>query len=527
MQTNNNHFDNYNLDLYYSDINNNGIEDTWNNICNYILTNDDSIISNEIFCLDNLGELYEIGLEVSNKNLKKSRGKYFTPADVANLMSEFLIHYYFNLSDYEKIEYNICDVACGTGNLILAVLKNIGEVEVINLLTNNKIYLYDNDKIALKICETIILTKYKKYKNSIKLNIICNDFLDRKINLPNNSLVISNPPYAKIDNIPTNWKQTSIMLESMDLYVAFMEKIISQSKYSVIISPFSFISGSKFKKLRNLLNNYTGKIFSFDNVPGNIFNGRKKGIFNSNYTNSVRAAISIISSENSKGVQISPLIRFKNTEREQLLNVFTLNKFLPNTFQKINKQNENFYKCFKELEFIFNVLKNKTNNFEYNLNTLLTEKTDSKYKLFIPNTCRYYTVASFKQLNRQGQYILNFKDENSLNFAFCLINSSFAYWHWRLYDGAINYPLNLLLKLPSIYHLLTSNDIMFFNQMAEKMNKLVDNFVVQKNNIGTQENIKFPQYFRTTINEKILNILNISPSNANLFDVIHSNYAFI
>ena len=37
MQTNNNHFDNYNLDLYYSDINNNGIEDTWNNICNYIL----------------------------------------------------------------------------------------------------------------------------------------------------------------------------------------------------------------------------------------------------------------------------------------------------------------------------------------------------------------------------------------------------------------------------------------------------------------------------------------------------------
>ena len=63
--------------------------------------------------------------------------------------------------------------------------------------------------------------------------------------------------------------------------------------------------------------------------------------------------------------------------------------------------------------------------------------------------------------------------------------------------------------------------------MAEKMNKLVDNFVVQKNNIGKQENIKFPHYFRTTINEKILNILNISPSNANLFDVIHSNYAFI
>lgn len=70
MQTNNNHFDNYNLDLYYSDINNNGIEDTWNNICNYILTNDDSIISNEIFCLDNLGELYEIGFYLKLKIIK-------------------------------------------------------------------------------------------------------------------------------------------------------------------------------------------------------------------------------------------------------------------------------------------------------------------------------------------------------------------------------------------------------------------------------------------------------------------------
>ena len=70
MQTNNNYFDNYNLDLYYSDINNNGIEDTWSNICNYILNNDDSIISNEILSLDNLGELYEIGFYLKLKIIK-------------------------------------------------------------------------------------------------------------------------------------------------------------------------------------------------------------------------------------------------------------------------------------------------------------------------------------------------------------------------------------------------------------------------------------------------------------------------
>ena len=63
-----------------------------------------------------------------------------------------------------------------------------------------------------------------------------------------------------------------------------------------------------------------GFIVSFDNVPGNIFCGRKHGIFNTNTANSVRASITVLKKDDAlKGFKVSPLIRFKNEEREKLL----------------------------------------------------------------------------------------------------------------------------------------------------------------------------------------------------------------
>lgn len=54
----------------------------------------------------------------------------------------------------------------------------------------------------------------------------------------------------------------------------FMEKIIQQSVSSVIITPYSFIGGTKYYALRKTMNHYHGFIVVFDNVPGNIFKGK-------------------------------------------------------------------------------------------------------------------------------------------------------------------------------------------------------------------------------------------------------------
>ena len=95
----------------------------------------------------NFGEMYEIGLAVQDKIQKKNNGQYYTPEDVALIMSQW-----FDSLDGE----NICDVACGTGKLILTYLDFIGKEKTEKFLKRGKLYLYDFDATSLKISKTAI-----------------------------------------------------------------------------------------------------------------------------------------------------------------------------------------------------------------------------------------------------------------------------------------------------------------------------------------------------------------------------------
>lgn len=501
----------YNLNKYTDDIEQFGIKTTWDYICDYVLSNDNVV---EFLNVSNFGELYEIALAIQDKQQKKENGKYYTPEDVALVMAGWL-------KDLDA--YNICDVACGTGKLILTYLDLIGIDETIKLLNEGRIYLYDLDEIALTICKTAILIRYgKQYSKNIHA-IHC-DFLNKDIHLPSNCKVISNPPYAGISAIPFNWDRTKIQLETKELYTSFMEKIILESDKSVIITPYSFIGGNKFYSLRLLMNDYSGFVVSFDNVPGNIFCGRKHGIFNTNTSNSVRAAITVVNNTNhNKGFRLSPLIRFKNEEREKLLNCGLLESTISSNYQVVDKKNKSFAKCQKELEEVYDAWISKS---EKSLKDYISLKSQY-YKIFVPNTCRYFTTASSYELKRTGMMRLNFDDEDVFNFIYCLINSSFAYWWWRIFDGGITYPIGLLYKLPIFINLLNDEDKTFFKKMTQSMVKLEKECIVTKLNAGIlQENIKFPPNYRNQINERLLKILGIDNSNLINFDVVHKNSFF-
>ena len=79
--------------------------------------------------------------------------------------------------------------------------------------------------------------------------------------MPENCKVISNPPYADIADYGYNWNISEVLTNTKEYYAAFMEKIVSQSKGSVIITPYSFIGGTKFYSLRKILNNYNRWLF--------------------------------------------------------------------------------------------------------------------------------------------------------------------------------------------------------------------------------------------------------------------------
>lgn len=499
----------YLINDYIKDIDKKGLKKTWHTILSKTMAKE---FDTELFNIDNYGELYEIGLEHENKIDKKEMGKYYTPKDVALVMSRWL----------EPLEgENICDVGCGVGNLILSYLEVIGKEKAYNLINNGNLYLYDMDDIALEICRYSIAMKYgKELLKRIKVKHC--DFLSQKIRLPKESKVISNPPYYKITNFSDDWKITKVIIDSKELYSAFIEKIIKQSKSSVIITPYSFIGSGKFYSLRQIMNNYNGFVVSFDNVPGNIFNGRKYGIFNSNKGNSVRAAITVVENKKDvKGFRFTPLIRFKTEERSRMLKNDYLYSLLNDRYQIITSKKRNYYKCHKDL---LKVLDSWESLSEQKMGNII----DSKYgkEIYVPTTCRYFTVGSKKELIRDGKRIIHIPDDEKYNYVYCMLNSTFAYWYWRLYDGGINCPLTIINSIPIFYDKLTKFQKEEINKIAEEMQENENKYLVYKMNAGkSQENIKFPIEYRNRINKVFFDALGIK-KDISIFNKVHSSSLF-
>lgn len=500
-------FSDYNMEQYKTDVLNQGLKQTWSAINRYVLNCE---AENKFLSIDDFSELYEIGLAVCDKQSKKKCGRYYTPTDVAKVMAKWL--------ESQKGD-NVCDVGCGTGKLILAYFETIGREKTIRLIKSGKLYLYDTDAVALDICVTSVLVKYGKDLAPFihKTNY---DFLSDKAVLPSNCKVISNPPYAPISRISDEWSLTRVVSDTKELYAAFMDKILRESLGSVIITPYSFIGGNKFYSLRKELNDYNGFIVSFDNVPGNIFCGKKHGVFNTNTANSVRAAITVVENKpNINGFRLSPLIRFKSEERENLLNTNTLESFVGDEYQIVSNNNPMFCKCAENMLAIWQSWKDKSNKtlFDY------VDKY-GQFVLSMPNTCRYYTVAAKGTMNRCGQFVLNFGNEDVFNFVYCLINSSFAYWYWRMFDGGVTFQKSLLLDMPVFYDLLTENDKTFFKSVAGEMINEASKYIVTKKNCGIQENIRYPKKYRDRINKRILEILRVD-ADERIFDSVHANTA--
>lgn len=438
-----------------------------------------------------IAEEYEEYLAKSNKYDKKKNGQYYTPQDVSIWMAE-------KFCDIWKDQL-IIDPCCGCGNLIVEVIKKLKlsweEVK-------QKVILFDIDETALFISKAVIAKQYdvKDFVEIDQIKSYNKDFLlFIKDNSFPNSLVIANPPYGKCDS--SLYKEFYQTANLKNWYPLFLEAFAKYSDGFVAIVPQSFLGSGKYKILRNILSKKKeGNIWAFDNVPSNIFTGKKKGIFNTNTSNSVRAAI-IQSINGDSGFKISPLIRWKSEERDRLFSY--ANKQLSNLYWsgqqswgKIPVFLENFYNKYMEK----NTLK---------VQSLISN--NGEYLLYIPTTPRYFTSASCKKLNRSQQIELRFETKKDRDAVYLLLISSFAYAWWRFFDGEITLTKTMILNMPVPQSALDNYEI------AQSIQEKEDQYVVYKMNAGKKnENIKFPE-------EIVLSLDNILFEDGALLIQLHKN----
>lgn len=495
-----------------------GIETTWRRILathvnsrghlRYILKSnefkniypyDRDLIEN--LSIGEIGVLYEYSVSFSNVDSRKSNGQFFTPDDVALYMAKKARTF------GQGIWMDPCS---GIGNLswhLVAVQENPEDFLMDHLI------LMDIDKLALLIARTLLTASFQDKSadlfSKIANNFIVFDFLSVSDNgspelfeasgtlneIPSHDFVIMNPPYLATEVDPKF--ETA---QSGDLYSYFMENVIKTSKGFVSITPQSFTNAKKFSSLRNLMlsrfQNMT--IYTFDNVPANVFKGIKFGSTNSNQVNSTRASI-VVAIEGPGCHQITSLVRWTSDEREEMFN--TVDDFLSNvplTREYFPKVASNFKDLYME---VFN---------NEPLGTILSPHP-TNYPLHIPSAPRYFIPALMNPVSRASQKVVYFRNAKDRKIAYMLINSSYFYWWWRVRDGGMTLSQETISSVP-LLDFEVDEKIIAALKRSEKINR------VYKMNAGApQENVKHPVDLLDRLNRIV------KPEHAELLISLHQN----
>ena len=438
-----------------------------------------------------IGVLYEYSVAVIDPEARKSNGQYFTPDDVAIFMAK--ISHQESFRD-EAVWLDPCS---GIGNLSWHLAQSQANPED---FVANQLILSDRDPLALLIARTLFTISFqsnrKQFFDDIESKFVTFDFLsvaesgelsyDEDSNLksiPKHDYVLVNPPYLatkRDDRFETS--------NSADLYAYFLENIIKTSEGFISVTPQSFTNASKFKSLRSMmLSNFSFiRIYCFDNVPANVFKGIKFGSKNSNTSNSIRAAITVASNRGSAR-EITSLLRWTSSQREQIFN--KAGEFLSQvhmTEEFFPKVNSVFLPLYEELS--------TANNSK--LGDIVSK--NGQYTLTIPSSPRYFIPALKKPVSRASMHHLNFSSETDMNRAYLLINSSVAYWWWRVRDGGMTLSLQTLLTTP-LPNFDVLDSLVLELERSEEVNK------VYKKNAGVnQENVKHDKDLVERLNQHIL-----------------------
>ena len=203
-------------------------------------------------------------LESMPKKERKKRGQFFTSRSTAEYMASL-----FCVSDKERI--TVLDPGAGTGILSAALVERL-------LAANEDISIeltcYETDEHVLPVLQENLRHMQTVCGNRLNVILLEKDYLLSQADTFNDTVlmdmyiknwdvIISNPPYLKIEKShPAAQAMSKVVYGSPNLYFLFMAMALFNLKEKcemVFIVPRSWTSGAYFKVFREYLLHY-GKI---------------------------------------------------------------------------------------------------------------------------------------------------------------------------------------------------------------------------------------------------------------------------
>ncbi len=439
--------------------------------------------------MDERSVLYEYSLAYVDRADRKASGQFFTPDDVARFLAARAATFPAGIW---------IDPCCGVGNLSYWLAD--AQPDPARFVAD-RLVLVDRDPRALLIARALLATEFgldaADYAALATRSRVADALTD---DLPAFDFALLNPPYVVV---PRDERFESA--GSRDLYAYFIERMLALGRGVVAISPQSFTSAAKFAGFRRLLVRRLEvmDVYCFDNVPDNVFRGVKFGSQNTNRVNSTRAAVLVGragAADAPRRHRITPLLRWRAHERDDLFAAADdfLAELQPDELRAFPKVGAALVPLHREM-----VASPTT------IGDLLTGETD--FHLDVPVTPRYFLSAVRRALDRGHVHRLFFATADDRDRASVVLNSSLAYWWWRVYEGGITVAKSTLASVPVPLDAAPASLVRAL-EASER-----DNVVVKRNAGRPNENVKHPWRLLRDLNRAV------APAHVDALLATHAN----
>lgn len=208
-------------------------------------------------------------LDILETKIRKKSGVIYTPLYIVQKMIDIA---------KPTIEMKIIEPSCGHGIFLIGLLEYIYKN---NEISGNELYIwFKNNVTGIEISKNTVnelrefLALY--FKKHFKLvlsaedfeNIVCNDgLLFNHTNIFD--LCIGNPPYIRAKNLDNDYlaylKKTYLSCSkgAIDIYFAFIEKYLKNSKKMIFITPNGFLSSKAGNNLKEQIIPYLSYLIDF------------------------------------------------------------------------------------------------------------------------------------------------------------------------------------------------------------------------------------------------------------------------
>lgn len=433
---------------------------------------------------------------------RRKTGVHYTPLDVTRHMVDLSLEKIEISDDSIPDDLVICDLAVGAGAFLIQFARIISNMTGINVgvILEKHVIGFDIDPIVLQIsslcfhlergCPSVETVYQLHHIDSIgqlnsreKIKTCIAEMMPSSKG--NATITAGNPPYVRVKSKEySNLGFQSAKCANLSAY--FIEQAIEITEIGKVICqivPQSIIQSEKMNSIRKILHTRCSSIDieAYGCVPGYMFDQGKIG---SNSNTSITQRVAIITAVTGESrtpyLTSTRFIRWGSEERDMLFDDLQKTQIpdelsADNEFPMIGEENA------KKV-----LLRTKATN--RRLSDILC--SNNRLKLFVPKAVRYFCTAARNDLHR-SQIELNFPDVSSRNMAQILINSSFFYWHWRIYGNGFQISNLDLMRLPIPSVDVQRNYHKEINSMANRLHRRRKSLAVQKSNKGIIDNIKY------------------------------------